>query len=745
MLGLIVLVVIGINHTYPTKPPSLAASLSSFSSTRAMSHVWKIASKPHPTGTYDNEVVRNYIVGELFKLGLKPEVQSTFVVNPQKQYAGRVYNIIVRLPGQHSGKALLLSAHYDSVHTGPGAADDGASVAAILETFRALKTNKPLQNEVIGLFTDSEESGLLGAEAFVNEHPLAKEIGLVLNFEYRGNRGAFMMFETSQGNGKLVQGLACAVPFVMANSLMYEVYKRLPNDTDFTVFKKAGIPGMNFAAIEGLTAYHTQLDRPDLLDQGTLQQEGEIMLNLVGYFGDASLSDLKAADRVYFDLPGLGIMHYPASWSVKLALLLLLFFVSILACACMKQIAGLKAVLTVGALFPIICLVLALSGHGLWHAVLKFHPEYLTFVQGDTYNSLWYLLAFVMINIGLFRIIQAWVSRWFQLFEIVLGVMTFLMLLNLLSAIGLPGASFVLFWPLASLAVAIGIIIFTGNNNYRSFAALVPVFLGGIPGVIIFTILIKSIYVALTAHMISVVMVCLAIVLGLLTLLMEIAGYYRVLVGLCFLAGFSALVAGSATSSFDSSRPRQQSLFYVFDNQSQQAFWLSSDTQPDPWTASFFNKVTEMQALPVLYSDRPSIGWMSVAPVFSSAVPKMSLQEDIVKVNGRHVKIRIETSKHAVKQKIVLDGADVLYSKINGQRYTDSRQSTWAINAVGLRDEELVIEFLVEPEKTFTVKVKETAYGFENIINSMPSYLINSPVVQNNTRSIISVLKFDKH
>ena len=554
-LGVIVFVVIGINHTYPPKMGSRTASLSSFSSARAMSHVWKIASKPHPTGTYENEVVRNYIVDQLIKLGLKPEIQSAFVVNAEKHNVGRIYNIVVRIPGLHTGKALLLSAHYDSVHTGPGAADDGASVAAILETLRALKASKSLQNDVIGLFTDSEESGLLGAEAFVKAHPLAKEIGLALNFEYRGNRGAFMMFETSQGNGKLIQGLARAVPFVLANSLMYEVYKRLPNDTDFTEFKQAGIPGMNFAAIEGLTAYHTQLDRPDLLNQGTLQQEGEIMLSLVGYFGDTSLDDLKAEDRVYFDLPGLGVIHYPASLVVPLAFLLVLLFISILACAHMKQIAGLKAVLSVGALFPLICLVLALSSQGLWQAILKLHPEYLTFVQGDTYNSLWYLFAFVMINIGLFRLIQVWISRWFQSFEIVLGVMSFLMLLNLLSAIGLPGASFVLFWPLASMVVAVGILIFTGNNNYRSFTALLPIFFGGIPGIIIFTILIKSIYVALTAHMISVVMVCLAIVFGLLTLFMEIADHKRVWTRLCFVVGFLALIAGSVTSGFDSRYP----------------------------------------------------------------------------------------------------------------------------------------------------------------------------------------------
>jgi len=84
---------------------------------------------------------------------------------------------------------VLLVAHYDSVPTGPGANDDGVGVATLLETARALTASAPLQNDVIFLFTDSEETGLLGAQAFVTEHLWAKEVEVVLNFEGRGNGG----------------------------------------------------------------------------------------------------------------------------------------------------------------------------------------------------------------------------------------------------------------------------------------------------------------------------------------------------------------------------------------------------------------------------------------------------------------------------------------------------------------------------------------------------------------------------
>jgi Zn-dependent M28 family amino/carboxypeptidase len=84
-------------------------------------------------------------------MGLRPEVQTTTVVNHTGTplIAGTVHNIVARLQGTEQSKALLLVAHYDSVPTGPGASDDGAAVAAMLETLRALKASTPLRNDVI--------------------------------------------------------------------------------------------------------------------------------------------------------------------------------------------------------------------------------------------------------------------------------------------------------------------------------------------------------------------------------------------------------------------------------------------------------------------------------------------------------------------------------------------------------------------------------------------------------------------
>ncbi|WP_440064670.1 M28 family peptidase [Streptosporangium sp. OZ121] len=91
-------------------------------------------------------------------------------------------NIVATLPGRDPTGTVMVAAHYDSAAMGPGASDDGAAVAAMLETVRALRAQEDqegrggggnLRNDLVFLMTDGEEDGVLGAEAFVREHPLA--------------------------------------------------------------------------------------------------------------------------------------------------------------------------------------------------------------------------------------------------------------------------------------------------------------------------------------------------------------------------------------------------------------------------------------------------------------------------------------------------------------------------------------------------------------------------------------------
>ena len=207
---------VGIAFYGQAPPNAVAASAvpAEFSSGRAMKHLEVIARQSHPMGTSEHAVVRDYILQELTNLGLSPVVQKTTAVNRRPGFpwlSGTVENLIARVKGTSDSKAVMLVAHYDSVPTGPGASDDGSAVAALLETARALKSGPPLKNDVLLLFTDGEEAGLLGASAFV-EHPWASQVALALNFEARGSGGPVLMFETSRDNFYLIKTLRSIGP-----------------------------------------------------------------------------------------------------------------------------------------------------------------------------------------------------------------------------------------------------------------------------------------------------------------------------------------------------------------------------------------------------------------------------------------------------------------------------------------------------------------------------------------------------
>src|SRR5882672_9723418 len=221
----------------PPSPGGGELPAKDFSARRAMLDVRAIAERPHPIGSADHARVREHIVGRLRALGLEPQLQETTAVFAKDGVAGRVTNILARLKGTANTRAVMLSAHYDSVAAGPGAADDAAAVASLLETLRALRSRPALRNDVIILITDGEEAGLLGAAAFMAEHPWSKDVGLVLNFDARGNRGPVLMFETTRGNSQLIGLMHERVRDPRSSSLSQAVYQYLPNDTDLTVFK----------------------------------------------------------------------------------------------------------------------------------------------------------------------------------------------------------------------------------------------------------------------------------------------------------------------------------------------------------------------------------------------------------------------------------------------------------------------------------------------------------------------------
>jgi Peptidase family M28 len=421
----------------PPRPVPATAPDTAFSAERAMRHVVQIAQRPHPMGTADHDRVRGYIVDQLSGLGLHPQIQQATAIGTRYRQAGRVQNILARLPGSdQNGKAVLIMVHYDGVEAGPAASDDGAAGGALLETLRALRARKQqLAHDIIALFTDGEEAGLLGAAAFVREHPWAKDVAVVLNFEARGTSGRSFMFETGPGNLDAARALRSAGN-ATAGSVFATIYRLLPNDTDFSETAVLGLPGLNFAFADGVERYHTSRDDVAHLNRGSLQHHGSQMLAMAKTFASEPLPRPRTGDGVFFDLPFIGLVVYPQGLELPLATLALALVIALLVRDRKGVVTGWLAALVAIALSGAIAWAVGrmLSGPAAWSGLIA--------------------TGIVLLALSVTAACYAVAKRWSTPRGLHVGALIVWLAIALELAIRVPGISYLFTWPLLFAAGA---------------------------------------------------------------------------------------------------------------------------------------------------------------------------------------------------------------------------------------------------------------------------------------------------
>ncbi len=284
-------------------PPRDQNAPDQFDTARAIDRLGKVLNgTPHPVDSTALDETRTRLLREINAMGYTPQIRIHDVCQAMGQGAIRcalVQNVFFRA-GPSEGPALVLAAHYDSVDASPGFADDGIGVAVWLEVAQLLKQEK-LEKPVVFLLTDGEETGLLGAQAFVdNQAAYDFEIGRLINLEARGVRGPAMMFETGHPNTSLVSDWAKNGARPFSNSMMTAVYELLPNSTDLTIFLHAGFNGVNIAISDGLDFYHTTRDDLAMLDRASVQHMGDQALGATRAFLASDWSgDVTSGDIVY--------------------------------------------------------------------------------------------------------------------------------------------------------------------------------------------------------------------------------------------------------------------------------------------------------------------------------------------------------------------------------------------------------------------------------------------------------------
>lgn len=474
----------------PVEPQGADAPAAEFSATRAFEALSTVLGDqtPHPVDSAAADGVRQRIVVELERLGYHPEIQeATSCRRYRYSVCAKVRNVIAVHPGSVEGQAILLSAHYDSVAAGPGASDAGSAVAALLEIARLLKNKPEAKNSVVLLFNEGEEAGLLGAQAFIAHHPLASTIAAAINIEARGTSGQSVMFETGDSSGGLVQAFASTSKRPLTNSLLYEAYKLMPNDTDLTVFKANGIQGLNFAHGERSHYYHTPLDRLENLHLGSVQQHGDNAYGMVEALLDADLSAVgNSGNRVYTDVLGFGVVHWPISMAVAIAGGLFVMFVVAAWVLHKSHRYGIGSVIMGFLSVPLAVVVSGVVAYAAAVAMSLFHDGMTPWHSSVLGNQL-FLWGAVLLSV---LMLQKLLARRSDPLGFWVGVCIPWLSLAVLSSLALPGTSYLFVLPsMVMVGIAWLLVVLAKRTGSNPFPALFAV-----PAVMAFVVLTPAIY-----------------------------------------------------------------------------------------------------------------------------------------------------------------------------------------------------------------------------------------------------------
>ncbi|MGW4393652.1 M20/M25/M40 family metallo-hydrolase [Amycolatopsis nivea] len=572
-----VLAIAAVASVLPLRTPApepADAPPDTFSAARALSRIGDIASVRHPTGSPAQARVRERLVAALRGLGFEPKELSQVVAAPaEPSTVGAVTDVYAKIPGTAPSGSVLVVAHYDSVPTGPGASDDGANAAAVLEIARALRSGPAPRNDVYVLLTDCEESGSLGAAAFAESGVAGDPRRVaVVNLEARGVSGPALLFETAG------TGLAPAVRAsgAVSASAAAEVYRVLPNSTDLTVFGAAGMRGLNLAFAGGAQRYHTSHDDIASIDPGSVQDIGGDALAAARHLAGTDLGETGSA-ATYFGVFGF-LVSYPDSLVLPFAALAALGFAALLWRGRRRGLRVRQVARCAGTL-PLVVVAAVAAGLAGWWGFGLADPD-AKLAYGMPYSLAWYAVAEVLLVAIAVALWYRRMRRRASVGEVATAAVGWFVLIGLALAVAAPSAAYLAVWPaLAALAV-----IAAALRSGRMTPAVAA--LSALPAVVLLT------------------PVCVLLVpvlgLGMLVGMLVVAAFAGVLAaapaellparkrtGAVVLSAAAAVAlalfgTGLAVDEPSARTPHPVSLGYLFDADTGTARWISDGTPEQP-------------------------------------------------------------------------------------------------------------------------------------------------------------------
>ena len=723
-LFILFIAIVALSNLVPPAVVPASAPVTDFSAERAIEHLKVIAREPHPTGSIANTHVRDYIVEQLNFLGLKPEVQKSVSTTPwdiggAPYSAGTVENVIARLPGTNTTGALLLMAHYDSVATGSGASDNGSGVATLLETLRALRGGPLLRNDVIFAFTDGEEDGGLGAQAFVDEHSLAKLVSVALVIDSGGScgRGPLVVESQHQQNGWLVRKMAQGLRYPFAASISDDFRGAMSYGDDLNLYPK-GIEAIN-SGINGCpTTYHTTKDDLENLDARSVQDLGNSSLTLAHHLGSLDLKHPSEGKVVYFTFFG-SLLFY----SLTLVLPLTLFILAILAGILFLGFRrGRFTARGLGFSFLLWLAALLVSGGFvalLWWALQALHLVNKSFLSA--YNATPYGVGFAALTTAIASGLFAWFRQKFDAANLAAGAFLLCSVPMVLTCFFAPNATFQFTWPLAAALLPMGIALALERPDL--WRLKVARLLCAAPALFLFPLFIGYSVTTLDGKMgdMIILLILTIVLLALLAPQLDVltARSRMLLPGACAFLAFGFILYGALRSGYDAEHPKPDTISYWLNTDTGKASWISFDEKPDNWTSQFLTGHVEASKLHLFNPADGDAILKAEAPPVQLPAPSIETLQDSTTGGERKLRLRLVSPRQARIIWLQVEKATVFAATLEGRKVQvnepDKRNKVWGIVYLALPSEGIEVDLTLKASENPQLSVTDQSDGLPSI------------------------------
>lgn len=709
-LGLAVLATLAwMALTRPAPPEPAAAVAAAGWGARVQEHVRVLAASPRAIATEGNAQARTYLLAQLRAMGLTPAVQRATVRKSVVHQFGNihytigvVHNVVVRIAGSAPDAArrpaLLLATHYDSGNALRDAARGPATAAALLETARALHAAPPA-NDVVLLFADGHHVGALGAKGFVEQHRLARGIGLTLKFDPAGD-GALRMAEAIGAGGAALDGWMRAAPWLRGSSLGTTL-SRMLNDAP------------HIGPLAGL-------DAPALLFAGgeaAPRQLGDAMLRLARAYGDTPLARGTHKPAAYFSLPLVGPVHHPAwlGWAPTVLSCLMLALA-------WRRLFGEDDVLEAAQGAFGVCFVLLAVRVGSWNWRDELAAAGLA---GEQRLPLLVMAVAACAFIGGLYLLRRSVGAT----ATTLGALAWVVPPLLLAIVFLPDTAYVLAWPLAAALAAL-LVLHSRWGERRAFAPRLLLLVAGLaPAAALLPAALRDAWLLLAPqHMYLPPMLLALPMLCFASLLLVLRIAPAVVALLALLAAASLALPGQAAPRAASALPADgaERLVYYKDMNTWRAYWLLPEQALDDWRRQLFPGRQPTIFVEVFGWNSPR-QWYAEAPREDAiAFPEcFLLRHSVGKV--RLGEFTVRSINRAPHIELRMSGAKALRSRLDGAPLT-SKESAWSLSLYGMQDRVLRFEIETLPDEIFAVTVQERLPGLPRHL--LPPHSAGAPYVR---------------